>query len=592
VCNTFDLDVNQRETIDRLGIKGGDFDPCDPVAFAEFLNDDSEGFDIIVCPPSATGLTPDIIGEATKGKIRRLRAVACSNDSLKHLQAIVDTGEIDILHTTDVHRSAVAEYTLLQLGSELRKLAKFASETGQNGAFPHDAACTETRLLAGKVLGVIGITGKDGSAVAELGTKLSMKVLGYSRSGRGTVNDSATGIEMVSMLDDLVSRADLISMNVRLSIESKGIIDANKIALMKPGVVIVNPAGGELIEPEALLAEFSRPVEERIISSLTLDMPYGGERGASAFEADPINSKLKSLGVVFTPRMAGYALDVIEDSDRKLCALIDGHLDQHREDETLRLFRVLRAAVVEAGRTVKQLRSQPTSFDYKSDGSPVSDADRYSENSIRDHLSRAGFTFSFLGEELGEAFTTSPLTVIVDGIDGTRNYRDGNFGWCVSALVRHNGIDLCSVVYDPVCDVVYSAVKGAGAFIQIGNEQEAPMRIPAELPDDFSFSIGSFFIKESRTIKKAISDAIKDLGGRGREWGSVALSILAVGRGGFGAFLQGRSATYDHGAAVFIARESGAAVHEREVQGGRNDVLVCHPLLYEQVLRIYNEAAG
>lgn len=590
VCNTFGLDLAQKHDIHHLGYHVADFDPRDSTAFAEFLSNDSEGFDILVCPPNVTGLTPDIVNSAMTMEKRRLRALACPNDALGHLKAIADAGIIDILKTPDVHRSAVAEYTLLQFGSSLRKLAKFGRETGEDNAFPHEAACTETRLLSGKTLGVVGVTGKDGSAVAALGTQLSMKVLGYSRSGRDAAGIVPYGVKMVDTLDTLLNQSDLISINIRLSPDTKGLIGPDQIACMKRGVVIVNPAGGELIDPEAVLADFLKPVSERIIASLTLDMPYGGKRDATAFAADPINARLKSLGVVFTPRMAGYAAEVIEDANRKLCDLLDDYIEERNIGETQRLYNVLRSAVVEAGKTAANLQRETRAYNYKQDGSPVSAIDQYSENKIRERLSRAGFTFVFSGEESGDISAVSSLTVIVDGIDGTRNYRDGNYGWCVSALVRRDGVDLCSVVYDPVCNVLYSAIEGRGAFIRVGDNQDIPLRVPTELPGDFSFSIGSFFIRESRTIKRTISEGIKDLGGRGREWGSIALSIVAVARGGLGAFVQGRSKTYDHGAAIFIAREAGASVYENEVQDGGSDILVCHPSLYERIHKIYRDA--
>lgn len=589
-CNAFGLDDTEKDAIRESGYPVADFDPCDSAAFAEFLDTDPEGFDILVCPPNVTGLTLDIVNNAMTAKKRRLLALACPNDALGHIKSVADAGIIDILKTPDIHRSAVAEYTLLQFGSSLRKLAKFGRETGEDNIFPHEAACTETHLLTGKILGVIGVTGKDGSAVADLATRLSMKVLGYSRDRRDRASTVPYGVEMVDTLDDLLSKSDLISINIRLSSETKGYINSDKIARMKRGVVIVNVSGGELIDPDALLADFSKPEYERTITSLTIDMPYGGKRDATAFAADPINAKLKSLGVVFTPRMAGYAVEVIEDANRKLCDLIHEHIEQDRLDETQQLYNVLRSTVVDTGKALAALQHETRSYNYKSDGSPVSDMDQYSENRIRESLAMTGLIFAFSGEESGKIDATSSLAVIVDGIDGTRNYRDGNYGWCISALVRRDEIDLCGVVYDPVSNILYSAMKGKGAFIRIGENPENPLNIPAELPSDFSFSIGSFFTKEGRQVKWTISEGIKALGGRGREWGSVALSIVAVARGGLGVFLQGRSKPYDHGAAIFIAKEAGASVYEHEIQGGSSNILVCHPSLYEQTLRISKNA--
>ena len=600
VYNVFGLDTAQVGHLLGLNLKCVSFDHRVPESITAFLDEDTEGFEIVVCPPATVGMRPDVVRnmmQSADGK-RHLRALGCPNDSVSHLGSILSEGLVPILNVPDVHRRAVAEYTLLEFGCAARKLSEFAATTGNAGHFPHDEACVATKLLYGKTVGVIGATGKDGSAVAELAVALSMNVMAYARSAVDEKR-KIKEVQYVDSLDELLRRSDFLSLNVRLNSGTRGLISAHEIAQMKRGVVIVNPAGAELIDATDIEREMSTDWDKRRVSSLVLDMPYGGRRDASGFLADPVNARLRSLGVTFTPRMAGYALDVVEASNEELCVRIEEFLappDQGTrlsvighggEGRVENLPSVLCEAVQSAGRLALSMQEQGLLFGYKQDGSPVSRVDELSEKCIKDVLAQAGYEFTFRGEETWGGSDTSSMVVIADGIDGTRNFRDGNFGWCVSAIIRLNETDLCSAVYDPVTDTLYSAVFGGGAFVTKPQLGRRPLVVPSSLPSDFSFSIGSFFLKESRQVKHEIVEAIKLIGGRGREWGSVALSVVSVARGGLGVFIQGHSHVYDHAAALLIAKEAGASVFSEEKKEGVEDVIVCHPSLFDQVLKIY-----
>jgi phosphoglycerate dehydrogenase-like enzyme len=101
--------------------------------------------------------------------------------------------------------------------------------------------------LKDKTLGVIGL-GDIGSRIAQLGAAIGMKAIGWNRTPK-----KVAGVDLVQ-LEELLKTADVISINLAFNAETKHFLNQERIALLKPGVIIVNNADRELID-EAALAE-------------------------------------------------------------------------------------------------------------------------------------------------------------------------------------------------------------------------------------------------------------------------------------------------------------------------------------------------
>jgi D-3-phosphoglycerate dehydrogenase len=111
---------------------------------------------------------------------------------------------------------------------------------------------TVGRELHGRFLGIAGYGG-IGAMVAGYGRALGMRVLAWGRAGslRRAEED---GHEAEANLDALCARSDVLSLHLRLSAETRGILDGRRLALMKPDALLVNTARAGLIEPGALAA--------------------------------------------------------------------------------------------------------------------------------------------------------------------------------------------------------------------------------------------------------------------------------------------------------------------------------------------------
>ena len=528
-----------------------DFDLASAVEVTAAVLAGDVGFDAIVWPPSGPSVPPGLIqAAATDGRLtHRLRAIGCPSDALGNLRDIAElarANDVAIIHTPDVHARSVAEYTLIQFGLHARKISHFHQATGDHGAWPHAEAASSTHLIHVKTVGVIGGAGKDGRAVITLAHQVGLEVVATgSGSLEGLRRLQGLGARVASDVGELLACADFVSINCRLTDQTRGMIGNAEIKLMKPGVVIVNPSRAEVLECEAILREFSLPSSDRRVGALVLDMPYGGSWNAGAFAADPSNAALRERGVFFSPRMAGYTVE----SQCQAIADLAGYLERFVRlndrgvpianrpvDHTTTaaaakptaddLLEDIVSLVRQAGAEAMRLRDCGLTVKDKDDGSPTTNADVAAEELIKAGLIASGYRVAFRTEEGTEAGTDGeePL-VIIDGIDGTRNFRDGNYGWCVSVGVRRREGTEIGVVYDPLTGEVFGARRGAGAFVDDGSARR-PFATPQSLPPDFSFSVGSFRVAGSTAKKAKIIDGMKGWGGREPRMGLCRLVHL------------------------------------------------------------------
>jgi len=101
--------------------------------------------------------------------------------------------------------------------------------------------------LLGKTVGVIG-TGGIGREMVRLCAGIGMKVLAWNRSGvPGDLPCEAVG------LDELLRRSDVVSVHLALNEYTRGLLDRDKLALLKPGAIFVNTARGAIVDEAALV---------------------------------------------------------------------------------------------------------------------------------------------------------------------------------------------------------------------------------------------------------------------------------------------------------------------------------------------------
>jgi len=115
--------------------------------------------------------------------------------------------------------------------------------------------------LHGRTLGIVGC-GRIGRQTAQFARALGVHVIGYSRRGA-----DSSAVEAVE-LNELLARADVISLHCPLNEESRGLIGEDAFSRMKRGVMLVNTARGAVVDHDALL----RALENGIVAGAGLDV--------------------------------------------------------------------------------------------------------------------------------------------------------------------------------------------------------------------------------------------------------------------------------------------------------------------------------
>ena len=102
--------------------------------------------------------------------------------------------------------------------------------------------------LKGKTLGVVG-TGDIGGTVASLGLAFGCKVIAYNRSEKSELIDKGV---VYKSLDELLKTSDIVTLHIPLTEDTKGLIDKDKLALMKDSSLLINTAIGPIVDHAAL----------------------------------------------------------------------------------------------------------------------------------------------------------------------------------------------------------------------------------------------------------------------------------------------------------------------------------------------------
>ncbi len=193
---------------------------------------------------SATKATAEILAAAKNLKVIGRAGIGVDNVDIP---AATQRGVV-VMNTPFGNSITTAEHAIALIMSVARQIPQ-ANVSTHAGKWEKSAFMGVE--LMGKTLGIFGC-GNIGSAVAERGQGLKMKVIGYDPY-LSPERAMDLGVEKVE-LDDLLARSDFISLHAPMTDATKGIINAENIAKMKPSVRIVNCARGGLIVDEDLKA--------------------------------------------------------------------------------------------------------------------------------------------------------------------------------------------------------------------------------------------------------------------------------------------------------------------------------------------------
>lgn len=225
-----------------------------------------------------------------------------------------------------VNAISVAEHVFMVMLALLRRFRMVDRDlraTGWNAGRDH---ATATHDLSGRTLGIVGM-GHVGMAVARIGQAgFGLSVLAATQR-----RDLPSGIQAVP-LDAMLPQVDVLVLCCPLTPETRGLIDARRVGLLKSGALLVNVARGPVVDDEALLAALR-----------------AGRLGGAAldvFATQPLPADHPYLAldsVIVTPHMAGVTEESMErmgvGAAREVLRLLAGKLPENlRNPDALDLY--------------------------------------------------------------------------------------------------------------------------------------------------------------------------------------------------------------------------------------------------------------
>jgi (S)-sulfolactate dehydrogenase len=208
---------------------------------------------------------------------------------------------IEVIPATGANAESVAEY-VVSAALVLLRGAFFSTRAVEAGTWPRQTL-SQGREAAGKVIGIVGY-GNIGRLTARKAEALGMKVVSY---------DSQVADASTRDLDALLRQSDVVSLHIPLTPQTRGLLGAERLGLMKRDAVLVNTARGGVVDEAALAAM----LREGRLGGAALDV----------FDQEPLPAGSPLAGaprLLLTPHIAGVTVE----SNERVSALIAERVEE------------------------------------------------------------------------------------------------------------------------------------------------------------------------------------------------------------------------------------------------------------------------
>lgn len=187
----------------------------------------------------------------------------------------------------------------------------------------------------------------------------------------------------------------------------------------------------------------------------------------------------------------------------------------------------------------------------------VTEIDRRSDDMIVGYLRQEYPEHAILAEESGESGQESEYRWVIDPLDGTTNFAQGLPVFAVSIALERRGEPVLGIVYEPVTEEMFTAIRGQGAYrngtrLHVGDKEDL---IDCVLATGFPYDIATHPVNN---IDYFVSLATKTRAIR--RMGAAAYDLACVASGGFDGFWEMNLSPWDAAASVLLVREAGGVV--------------------------------
>lgn len=251
--------------------------------------------------------------------------------------------------------------------------------------------------------------------------------------------------------------------------------------------------------------------------------------------------------------------------------------------DTNELLRLAIEAAEGAGRILLDGRPNPVTRSVVSSGTKTSPTDVVTERDLASEKFLVDFITShrpndgIVGEEGTNKATSSGLNWVIDPLDGTVNYFYGFDVWSVSIAVVDEVGPLVGVVYAPVLQRTYWAIRGEGAFLRANGSDQ---RLPGVIETDLAQALVATGFGYRQTLRTAQAEVIHSLLPEIRDLrrvGSAALDLCMVAAGYVNAYFERGAHAWDFTAGALVATEAGAVVSGLRGKGPSVEMVVAAP---------------
>ena len=268
----------------------------------------------VLVPTVADTIDASIIAAAPL----RLKLIASYGAGVNHIDlAAAKAKGIMVTNTPGVFTADTADLTMALILNVPRRLGEGhrAMRNGEWGGWSPTGMLGHR--IGGKTLGIIGL-GRIGEAVAMRAKAFGMHIIYNKRSRLPASVEDELGITFEPDIDRLVARSDIITLHCPLTADTHKIINADRIAHMKPNAYVINSSRGELIDEDALIAALQ---SGRIAGA-----------GLDVYTHEPaVDSRFLSIAnAVLLPHLGSATVEGREASGERVITNIRVWADGHR----------------------------------------------------------------------------------------------------------------------------------------------------------------------------------------------------------------------------------------------------------------------
>ncbi|HQP25190.1 MAG TPA: inositol monophosphatase family protein [Smithellaceae bacterium] len=239
-----------------------------------------------------------------------------------------------------------------------------------------------------------------------------------------------------------------------------------------------------------------------------------------------------------------------------------------------------------SGALLKEKFSQKHQIHYKGEINLVTEADQMSEALIIEAINRNFPEHGILSEESPAIAGAGKMRWIVDPLDGTTNYAHGFPVFCVSIALENDGKVVMGVIYDPMREELFSAVRGKGAYL---NGKKLSVSSIRDISRSLLATGFPYDIRESRENNLDYFNRMAVNVQAIRRAGAAALDLAYLAAGRFDGFWELKLKPWDTAAGCLMVEEAGGRISD--IKGDRwhlqsANILASNGFIHEQMIKI------